>query len=93
MGSDAGGGRIVSQGILSPPLHNIEHSNFADRRCCRTLTVEDSERESMRLDRHHEQAGTRPLPHDELVQLHCFSSQTRVAVDRFGQGDDLARAA
>jgi len=46
----------------------------ADRRCCRTLTAEDSHRESMRLDRAHEQAITRPLPHDELVQLHCLAS-------------------
>ena len=32
----------------------------------------------MRLDRLHEQAITRPLPHDELVQLHCVASQARV---------------
>ena len=65
----------------------------ADRRCCRTLTVEDSHRESMRLDGLHEQAITRPLSHDELVQLHGFSAQARIAADLAGQGDDLARAA
>jgi hypothetical protein len=47
----------------------------------------------MRLDRPHEQAITRPLPHDELVQLHGFASQVRVSADLVGQGDDLARAA
>ncbi|OJG00165.1 hypothetical protein AX760_25555 [Pararhizobium antarcticum] len=64
-----------------------------DRRCCTTLTVEDSHRESMRLDMPHEQAITRPLPHYELVQLHCFASQARVFADLAGQGDGLARAA
>lgn len=63
------------------------------RRCCTTLTVEDSHCESMRLDRAHEQAITHPLPHDELAQLHCFAAQARVAADLAGQGDDLARAA
>ena len=62
-------------------------------RCCRTLTVEDSHRESMRLDGLHEQAITRPLSHDELVQLHGFSAQARIAADLAGQGDGLARAA
>ena len=61
--------------------------------CCRTLAVEDSQCESMRLDGSHEQTDTRPLPHDELVQLHCFAAQARVAADLVGQGDDLARAA
>jgi hypothetical protein len=42
----------------------------SDERCCRTLTVKDSHCESSRLDRRHEQAITRPLPHYELVQLH-----------------------
>jgi hypothetical protein len=42
----------------------------AQRRCCTTLTVEDPQSESMRLDRRHEQAIPRPLPHYELVQLH-----------------------
>ena len=39
--------------------------------CCITLSVEDSHRESMRLDVAHEQAILCPLPHDERVQLHC----------------------
>ncbi len=65
----------------------------SDGRCCRTLSSEDSHCESMRLDGRHEQADARPLPHDELVQLHCFTSHTLVAVDLAGQGDDLARSA
>ena len=64
-----------------------------NRRCCTTLTVEDSQRESIRLDGLHEQAITRPLPHDKLVQLHCLTLQARFAVDLAGQGHDLARAA
>ncbi len=47
----------------------------------------------MRLDGVHEQAITRPLPHDELVQLQCFPSQAWVSADLAGQGDDLACAA
>lgn len=31
----------------------------------------------MRLDDPHEQAITRPLPHDELVQLHGFAAQAQ----------------
>lgn len=63
------------------------------RHCCRTLAMEDSHRETMRLDGPHEQAITRPLPHDELVQLHGFAAQARVTADLAGQGDELARAA
>ncbi len=44
-------------------------------RCCRTLPVEESHNESMRLDGAHEQADTRPLPHDELVQLQRFTEE------------------
>jgi hypothetical protein len=62
-------------------------------RCCRTLTGKDSHRESLRLDRVHEQAITYPLPHDELVQLQCVAEKARVAVDLAGQGHDLACAA
>lgn len=40
----------------------------------------------------YEQADTRHLPHDELVQLHGGAAQARVAADLFGQGDDLALA-
>jgi len=47
----------------------------------------------MQLDGLHEQAITRPLPHDELVQLHCVALQARFAVDLAGEGHDLARAA
>ena len=65
----------------------------AQGRCCTTLTVEDSQRESMRLDGLHEQAIPRPLPHDKLVQLHCLALQARFAVDLAGQGHDLALAA
>ena len=63
------------------------------RRCCITLFAEDSHRESMRLDVLHEQAITRPIPHDELVQLHFFAPQARVTSDLAGQGDGLACAA
>ena len=59
----------------------------------RTLAFEESHRESMRLDGLHEQAITRPLSHDELVQLLSVAAQARVAADLAGQGDDLARAA
>lgn len=63
------------------------------RRCCRTQSVKDSHRESMRLDDLHEQAQARPLPHDELVQLQRCAQEARIAADLAGQGDDLARAA
>ena len=63
-----------------------------DGRCCRTLTVEDSHRESMWLDGQDEQAIAHPLPHDELVQLDFGAAQARVAVDLAEQGHDLARA-
>lgn len=62
-------------------------------RCCTTLTVEDPQSESMRLDRRHEQAIPRPLPHYELVQLHRLTEEAWVVADLAGQGDDLARAA
>jgi hypothetical protein len=47
----------------------------------------------MRLDRLHEQAITRPLPHHELVQLLRVTEEARVVADLAGQGDDLACAA
>ncbi len=47
----------------------------------------------MWLDRPHEQAITRPLPHDELVQLQRLTEEARVFADLAGQGDDLACAA
>lgn len=46
----------------------------------------------MRLHGHREQADIRPLARAELVYLHCLASQTLVAIDLVGQGDDLARA-
>ena len=62
-------------------------------RCCITLVARDSHRESNRLDRRHEQAITRPLPHYELVRLHRLTEEAWVFADLAGQGDDLARAA
>jgi hypothetical protein len=50
-------------------------------RCCITLVAKDSHRESKRLDRWHEQAITRPLPHDELVQLHRLTEEAWVFAD------------
>jgi len=91
---------IVSEGEIESRTFNdwfmgVMDLGFATsaRRCCTTLTREDSHCESMRLDGAHEQAIPRPLPHDELVQLHCFAAQARVPVDMVGQGADLARAA
>lgn len=75
-----------------PEINLFQRSTFGGR-CCTTLTVEDSQRESMRLDGLHEQAIPRPLPHDKLVQLHCLALQARFAVDLAGQGHDLALAA
>ena len=65
----------------------------SDRRYCRSLAAKDSQRESMRLDGLNEQAITRPLPYDELVELHCVAMQARISADLAGQGHDLARAA
>ncbi|WP_444455830.1 hypothetical protein ACTTAI_08655 [Rhodobacter capsulatus] len=75
-------------------------------RCCRTQLAKDSHLESMRLDEQHEHSQTRPLPHNELVQLSSHrgairfepdgegcAQGARVAVDLAGQGDGLARAA
>ena len=72
----------------------VTHSlDTSTGRCCRTLTVADSQRESIRLDGWHEQAITRPLPHHERVQLPGGAAQARLIADLVGQGDDLARAA
>jgi hypothetical protein len=54
--------------------------------------VENSQRESMRLDGVDEQAIPRPLPHDELVQLLSGVVQGWVAADLAEQGHGLARA-
>ena len=64
-----------------------------ERRCCRTLTADDSQRESMRLDGSHEQAASHPLPHDELVQLQRGAAQARLDADLGRPGDGLAGAA
>ena len=87
-----GGGMVTGfyTGDVAAVKAGIDAGN---RRCCRTLTGMDSRCESMRLDRPHEQAITRPLPNDELAQLHVFSAQARVASDLVGQGHDLVRAA
>jgi Ca2+-binding RTX toxin-like protein len=53
----------------------------ADGRCCKTPCGEDSHFESMRLDGAHDQAFTRPLPHDELAGLQCGAVQSRLVVD------------
>ena len=63
------------------------------RRCCTTLIVEDSQRESMRLEGRHDEALTRPLSHDELAQLQRRAEEARLAADLAGQGDGLACAA
>ena len=62
-------------------------------RCCTSLTMEDSHCESMALDAVHEQAISRPLSHDELVQLQRVDAQAGVFADLGRQGHDLARAA
>ena len=62
-------------------------------RCCTSLTASDSLCESMPLDALHEQAITRPLSHDELVQLQRIAAQAGVAADLGGHGHDLACAA
>src|SRR6056297_2055872 len=51
------------------------------RRCCTSLATEDSLCESMRLHGLHEQATSRPLSHDELVQLQRVAAQTGVSAD------------
>jgi cytochrome c-type biogenesis protein len=55
--------------------------------------MKDSLRESMPSDAPHEQAITRPLSHDELVQLQRVAAQAGVFADLGRQGHDLARAA
>lgn len=78
--------------ILTAVLSDTQFCDLT-RRCCRTIAVKDSHRESMRLDELHEQAQARPLPHDKLVHLQRCAQEARVAADLAGQGDDLARAA
>ncbi len=47
------------------------------RRCCITLPVEDSQRESMSLEGRHDEALSRPLPHDELAQRQRRAEEAR----------------
>lgn len=47
----------------------------------------------MRLDAMYEQAITRPLSHDELVQLQHIVAQTGIVADLGRQEHDVARAA
>jgi len=52
-----------------------------ERRCCTSLTTEDSFRESMQLQELHQQAITRPLLHHQLVQLQCIAQEAAVFAD------------
>lgn len=47
----------------------------------------------MALDAVHEQAISRPLSHDELVQLQRVAEEAGSSADLGRQGHDLARAA
>jgi len=78
--------KLVKTSGRAPAVRRlIGHAAFGHassaKRCCTTLTMGDSHRESMRLDRWHEQAISRPLPHHELVQLYCFASQAWFTAD------------
>ena len=55
--------------------------------------MDDSHCESMRLEGQHDEALTRPLSHDELVQLQRGAEEARLSADLAGQGDGLACAA
>lgn len=57
----------------------------------RNFDRQDSLQETLRLVGDLEQTDTRPLPHDELVQLHCLAPHARFAVDVVEQGNYLAR--
>jgi hypothetical protein len=65
----------------------------SDGCCCESLMSRDSLRESMALEAAHEQAISRPLPYDELVQFQCIAQEAGVSADLDRQGHDLARAA
>jgi len=62
-------------------------------RCCTSLTTLDSHHESMRLHGLHEQTTSRPLSHDELVQLQRVAQEAGVSVELGRQGHERARAA
>lgn len=63
------------QGTTSP---SFGHPRW---RCCRTLTSGDSFHEYMALDGPYEQAISRPLSYDELVQLQRIASKAGVPAD------------
>jgi hypothetical protein len=64
-----------------------------NRRCCASLTSEDSFRGSMRLDALDERAASRPLSHHGLVRLQRVAAQAGIAADPGRQWHGLARAA
>src|SRR6056297_177442 len=84
---DACGAYIASQKhegwVLLPDAYDDGglSGGSLDRRCCTSLATEDSLCESMRLHGLHEQATSRPLSHDELVQLQRVAAQTGVSAD------------
>src|SRR6056297_550553 len=65
----------------------------AKARCCTTLTLDDSHRESMWMEMRHEQAIIRPLRHHELARLDRLTEEAWFFADPAGQGDGMARAA
>ena len=74
--------RCQNLNTLAADLNSCAHCvDSLDRHCCRTLTVDDSLRESVRLDRQHELAITRPLPHHKLVQPLRVTEEARVVAD------------
>lgn len=82
--------------ILADMSHKVLYlspSHSLTGRCCKSLTTKDSLRESMVLDAEHEQAISRPLSHDELVQLQRVAQEAGVSAHLCRQGHDLARAA
>ena len=80
--------------VIGPQLkaHSFENQK-TEGRCCKTLTVDDSHGESMRLHGVYDKALTRPISHNELAQLQCRAAQTWFPANMGGQGDGLARAA
>ena len=86
---------LIELGLLfqSQKPDRIEHPQRANGPCCKSLTTKDSLRESMALDAVHEQAISRPLSHDELVQLQRVAQEAGVSADLGRQGHDLARSA
>jgi hypothetical protein len=64
----------------------LAHFGALRGRCCKTLTVDDSHREAMRLDRPYEHAITLPLSHDELEVLQRCTQAARLTFNLAGQG-------